>query len=462
MGMLLSMAFSHESQLFFPEIGSFTSKGRCQAISQEKKWDLIGALPKEAVYAKPIGSGHSRVALTERVVIASSARTTPYCPHVPYCGGCTLQHMDYAEQLRFKEEGIQKLFAAYQPQFFPILGCDPPWSYRNKMEFSFSQDKNETPFLGLNLAAGRGRVFNLNVCSIAPLWMSKTVEEVFLFWKKSGLAAFHPRQNRGTFRTLTLREGRNTQKKMVILGVSGNPLFAPPKNVIDLFSESMRRILGEEVSLFLSIHQAIKGHKTQTFEMHLNGKDHIEEKLLLNGKEYVFKISPSSFFQPNTLQAQKLYQRAWDLVEGGEYALDLFAGGATLGMIMADKFKEVEAFEINPYAVMDGKENLVRNAVTNVTIHEVDIFKSLKATQKQVDLVMVDPPRAGLGNKAIEIFANTHPKQILYISCNPLTQLIDLQQIIPLGYELIAVQPLDQFPHTHHIENICLLRKRER
>ena len=373
------------------------------------------------------------------------------CIHFPACGGCTLQNLPYTDQLAQKQQTIESLF----PSALPILPCDDPWYYRNKMEFSFSQNKAGEKFLGLILRKSRGKVFHLHECLISPPWFSQMLAAVRSWWENSDIAAFHFHQGTGSLRTLTIREGRHTGQKMVMLTVSGDPRFALSKASIDSFISAVG---DPSISLFLRIQQCIPKQPTQFFEMHLGGPTHIEEHLHLHDRVLRFKISPSSFFQPNTLQAQKLYSAALRLAAPTSHMhiLDLYCGTATIGLTFAPYVAHVTGIELNPYAVFDAKENAVLNHISNFTIHRGDVGK-LISTLPPPDLVIIDPPRPGLDNPALEGLQALKPPQILYIACNPTTQ---SQKVAALtDYTIEAVQPVDQFPHTHHIENIVHLRR---
>jgi 23S rRNA (uracil1939-C5)-methyltransferase len=245
---------------------------------------------------------------------------------------------------------------------------------------------------------------------------------------------------------------------MAMLTVSGNPQFAITQTQLKSFVEA---IDDASISIFLQIHQAIKGQPTQFFEMHLAGSAHILEEINLDRRKFQFNISPTSFFQPNTEQAEKLFQTALSFpkLTPDSIVYDLYCGTATLGILCAPRVKQVIGIELNPHAIFDGKMNAELNNVSNIELYAGDVAHVL-STQPlpPPDLVILDPPRAGLDAKALEILRRLNPPQILYISCNPKTQAQNLLEL--LGYEVAVIQPVDQFPHTPHIENIIMLLKR--
>jgi 23S rRNA (uracil1939-C5)-methyltransferase len=272
--------------------------------------------------------------------------------------------------------------------------------------------------------------------------------------------------------------------------------------------------LGPQMSIFLRVHQTKKGTPTQFIERHLAGPTYIREELHIAGRVYTFQISPSSFFQPNTYQAQRLYAEVLSHVAPGERVLDLYAGTGTIGMVVSSRAKEVVAVELNPDAVRDGERNASLNQVypeglknwetgkeassgsrsgasdcalehtasedekseekpalseTNFSITrgisnmrflcgDVGAHLASLRAQGDFDTVIVDPPRAGLDPKALHHLASMRPKKIIYISCNPATQAPNVDELKKVGYQVTRVQPVDQFPHTYHIENIVVLQ----
>jgi 23S rRNA (uracil1939-C5)-methyltransferase len=378
------------------------------------------------------------------------------CKHFPSCGGCIAQDIPYELQLQAKQTVIESLYPSLKVS--PIIPCKNPWHYRNKMEFSFSQNKAGDRFLGLILKKSRGKVFNLEECFIAPEGYAEILSRVRTWWEETPLRAFHFRSGEGTLRTFTLRQARRTGQKMALLTVSGNPQFALTQTQLNQFVQA----LGDpSMSIFLQIQQAIAGQPTQFFEMHLAGPAHIVEELSLNGRRFEFKISPTSFFQPNTEQAEVLYQTALNFptLTPDSIVYDLYCGTATLGILCAPRVKQVIGIELNPHAIFDGKMNAEINNLSNIELYCGDVAKVLsEQTLPRPDLVILDPPRAGLDTAALEILRGLSPPQILYISCNPKTQAQNLLELP--DYEKIHIQPIDQFPHTPHIENIVYLSKK--
>lgn len=408
----------------------------------------------------------------------SPQRITPRCVHFASCGGCRWQQISYEQQLHQKEAYVRQCFAPYltsEVAFSPIMPCDPPWNYRNKMEFSFSNNKAKDRFLGLNMSGGKGRVINITECHLTNPWFVEGVKAVNQWWAESGLDAYHPYANTGSLRTLTLREGIRSGDRMAMLTVSGNPDFALYKNHIESFTSFLREAIepdspDQKLSIFLRIQQIAKGTPTNFYEMLLYGPDHIREVLTIDDKEgeaprsLLFHISPSAFFQPNTRQSERLYSQALRMAEIPPKSViyDLYCGTGTLGICAAKSAKQVISIELSPESSLDARTNAKLNEIDNITIYQGDVGKvlnQLKEENKLVhpDLVMVDPPRSGLDANALNQLIEQKPAKILYISCNPLSQSANIGVLIEKGYRLTAVQPVDQFPQTIHIENIAIL-----
>ncbi len=403
------------------------------------------------------------------ILTPSPDRTPPRCIHFSVCGGCRLQHLPYENQLQFKESYVKNLFHDWldTAQFSPILAADSPWNYRNKMEFSFSQNKAGEKFLGLMMA--RGRVVDLQECHLVHPWFVETLKAVRTWWASTSLSAYHPYKDTGALRTLTLREGFNSGDRIVFLTVSGNPDYALHKSDIEGFVKAVQQAATpanaeSHLGISLRIHQAIKGQPTEFFEMPLKGADYARETLQVGSVALDFQISPAAFFQPNPKQAEKLFTRAIEMagIKKDAVVYDLFCGTGTLGICAAPFAKQVLGIEWIPEAVYDARANAAANGLENTTFLEGDVYTLLREiidTERfsLPDLVFIDPPRAGLGEKAIAALLELAPPTLVYISCNPKTQAADLKSLTQ-KYRVEEIQPVDQFPQTPHIENIVLLK----
>ncbi len=422
--------------------------------------EVVGSVVGDTVLVE-IGKKKKKVYSTtlKEIIDPSSDRVLPRCKHVGACGGCTWQQKNYSAQLRVKRDQVAALFAK-KP--LPIIPSEDPWRYRNKMEYTFSQNKDGDKFLGLIIARSKGRVVNLEECHLTASWFIDVLASVREWWNQSPLKAYHTYSNRGTLRTLTLREGKRMGGKMVFITISGNPEYTINKTELTTFKEAVLKALpGETPSIFLRIQRIAKGTPTAFYEMHLHGPDLIEEILHVNSRPLIFKISPDSFFQPNPLQAEKLYSHALKLADPQptDIVFDLYCGTGTLGIVFAPYVKKVIGIELSPYAICDAEQNIKANNISNFTLHKGDVGAVLSHIIDCPDLAIIDPPRSGLEPSALKHLIRLLPKKILYISCNPLTQSQNISELLPHGYTLKTLQPIDQFPHTYHLENIALLEK---
>lgn len=443
----------------------------------EVSFTIPGDQARVQLLRKRAGQYQSRL---EEIVSPSKERIEPRCKHFGLCGGCRWQQMPYDLQLQIKQQIVLKHFSGLidlETDVRSILPSVNLWHYRNKMEFTFSTDKAKNNYLGLIMDSGKGRVFHLTECHLPNTWFVEALNATREWWKESGLDAYHARGNHGSLRTLTLREGQRTGDRMVNLTVSGNPSFALKKHQLESFVSTIRKSVEPidpdmRLSIFLTIHQAIKGQPTRFFEMHLYGQDHIREILNIKTdpakapKPITFKISSSAFFQPNTAQAEVLYNTMLNLAQISKSGViyDLYCGTGTLGIIAAARAKEVVGIELSPEASLDAKANAHENGMHNVSILTGTVHEKLADIRREnlfplPDYVLVDPPRAGLESEAINHLTAMSPKKIIYISCNPATQAKNILEICEAGYRLTTLQPVDQFPHTIHIENIAILSK---
>jgi len=397
----------------------------------------------------------------ERVITPSPIRTPPRCPHFGLCGGCSTQHISYAMELEGKEAHIRKLFEAYPVQ--PIIASPVEWGYRNKMEFSFSQNKEGRKFFGFIMSGTRGHVLDVTECPLAPEWFSLAVSAVREWWQERPLLAFGFHSGLGSLRSMTCRHGFSSGDRMVILTVSGNPEYALRQEDLDTFRECIERIPHPAgLSVVLRIHQAIRGHETTFYEMILSGPDFIREKLHVLDRDLEFRIGPRTFFQPNSKSAEVLYEKALDLAEIGpsDVVYDLYCGAGTIGMCAAARAGKVIGIELSPESCYDAGVNIEALGLRNVTIYKGDVGAVL-AAEKLIfpDVVICDPPREGLRHDAVELISALPAQRLVLISCNPVTQAANITDLVGRGWKVAHIQPVDQFPHTRHIENIIICQR---
>lgn len=406
------------------------------------------------------------------LVEPSPKRVEPRCKHFNECGGCVWQNLSYENQLVYKEqqirETLQHLGGFSEGEVTrvvrPILGCAEPWNYRNKMELSFARSADGEVMLGLHKPKMRHEVFDMEECFLQSELVAELAQEVLAFAREEGLNVFDDRTQDGLLRNLVIREGKNTGEVMVNLVTSINS-FPQSLKFKEQFSGGKwsERI----TSLLWTTVMQIPGTPTWTESQILAGKEVIHEELRLEtGRVLRFEISRDAFFQPNTKQAEKLYAAAIELagLSGEEIVYDLYCGTGTIGLFCAHASKHVYGIEVVKNAVENARANARRNDVKNIDFVVGDVGESLHGKFGPVeapkpDVVIVDPPRAGLNPDVPEKIAELGGQKIVYVSCNPSTQTRDIKEFQKLGYRLEVAQPVDMFPHTYHIENVALLVK---
>ena len=283
---------------------------------------------EEVEITPPFKKKGARFAEALKVVKPSPERIKPFCPHFGECGGCLVQHWDYAKELEWKERFVKELFKDFDGiDFHPILGAERVQNWRNKMEFSFAP----TGEVGLYRFFGKRDIFDTHHCSLGPPWFQEALDAIRLFKNEHHLLSYDPIKNKGSLRHLTMRHGYRTDDRLIFLTISEESWT---EQQLSAYKELGDRF---NASLFLVTQKVAPGQETKYIEQHITGKNHLVEKLTVSGKELSFQISPRAFFQPNPLQAEKVYQQAFDLLklQRDEILLDLFAGTGTLGLFAA-------------------------------------------------------------------------------------------------------------------------------
>ena len=407
------------------------------------------------------------------VVEPSKLRVPARCKHFDRCGGCTWQNLTYEEQLKFKSEQVWETLKhlggfsedELERIMKPIVGYESevgPWEYRNKMEFSFGTPSKEdqTPLLGLHLPKRRFDILNVEECFLPGGIAAEVVEVVREFAREEGLSVYHATRNEGFLRNLVVREGKNTGDVMVNLVTAPGDFKARERLIERLMTGEWA---GRITSLLWTQKVQQRGVRTRMETQVLAGAPMIHEELRLESGEVLrFEVGPDAFFQPNTRQAQVLYGKAIELagLTGKEVVYDLYCGTGTIGMFCAHAAREVYGIEINETAVKNAARNAAKNGIENVHFVAADVGKILSDVDfPRPDVVIVDPPRAGLSGDMPQQVVDLEAPVIVYVSCNPATLARDLRFLTQNGYVLDSVQPVDMFPQTTHIENVSLLKK---
>ena len=393
----------------------------------------------------------------------------PVCPHFGICGGCHWQDISYEAQLFWKRahvvECLQHIAGAGETEVEPIIASPEELHYRNKMEFTFSQRRwllaeeldwefgREALFaLGLHIRGLFDKVFNIDTCFLQSLEASAILREIRQWAVKSGLEAYSIRTHEGFWRFLVIREARSTGQVLIHLITSGDPRA---DNSVDRLSDHLRSRFPRVTTLIHSINDKKSQVAIGDSSRILFGPGFIEERL----GELRFQVSAHSFFQTNTLGAQKLYETVGRLAGfvGTEKVWDLYCGTGSIGLYLASRVRSVIGIELVEDAVHDAHENCRINAIDNCRFLAGDLKDVIgKASQMgHPDVVIVDPPRAGMHPKVTQALLEILPGRIIAVSCNPASLARDA--VLLLGaYDIKVVQPIDLFPHTPHVE--CIVR----
>jgi 23S rRNA (uracil1939-C5)-methyltransferase len=402
----------------------------------------------------------------------SDKRVEPVCPHFGTCGGCKWQNMGYEHQLFYKQQEIEnnlkRLGKIELPEFQPILGSAKQYSYRNKMEFSFSDNKwltleqiksdeiiENRNALGFHIPGMWDKILDLNICYLQDDPSNAIRDFIKAKAEELNLAFFNTRKQEGFLRTLMIRT--TSIGEVMVLVQFFHEDEANRKALLNAIAEKFPKL----TSLLYVINN--KGNDTiYDQEVHLySGRDHIFEEM----EGLKFKINAKSFYQTNSEQAYELYKITRDFagLTGKELVYDLYTGTGTIAQFVAKNAKKVIGVEAVPDAIAAAKENAQLNKIDNVDFYVGDMKKVFNetfiSTHGKPDVVITDPPRDGMHGDVVAQLLKLAAERIVYVSCNSATQARDLA-LMDSQYKVVKVQPVDMFPQTHHVENVVLLEKR--
>lgn len=375
------------------------------------------------------------------------------CPIYRKCSGCQMQNLPYPDQLRWKQAQVQKLLGRYGHIPF-IIGMDNPCHYRNKVQTIFGRTRAGKIVSGI-WQSREERIAITDSCMIEDEKASAIAATVRRLLPAFKLEPYDLRTGRGFFRHLLVRRAVKTDQLMAVL-VTASPIF-PQKTA---FARALLKAHPDITTLVLNINEGDTALMLGSREEVLFGPGYIEDRLC----GLTFRISPRSFYQVNPVQTEVLYGKALEFagLTGTERVIDAYCGIGTIGLTAAGKAGEVIGIESNAAAVRDARENARLNGIQNIRFVEADAGRCLAEMAKEkerVDLVLMDPPRAGSDRRFLSSLLKLAPQKIVYISCNPETLARDLQTLTGGGYRVKRMQPVDMFPWTHHTEVVCLLSK---
>ncbi|MBD5320081.1 MAG: 23S rRNA (uracil(1939)-C(5))-methyltransferase RlmD [Bacteroides sp.] len=409
----------------------------------------------------------------DRMVRPSDIRVEPRCEHFTVCGGCRWQHLPYEFQLKCKQkqvtDALERIAKVDLPEISPIKGSNEIWGYRNKMEYTFSNKKwltfdqlrsgEEFPdrdAAGFHIPGAFDKVLDINCCHLQDDLGNRIRLFVKQFGKENGYTFYDLREQHGLLRTLMIRIA-STGEVMVVM-VFGED----DREKIEALMQAIKDNFPEITSLQYVINTKV------------NDTIADQEILLYSGREYIleemeglrFRVGPKSFYQTNSRQAYELYKVARDMagLTGSELVYDLYTGTGTIANFVARRARQVIGIEYVEDAIKDAKINSAENGIANTLFYAGDMKDVLTdefvERHGRPEVMIVDPPRAGMHGDVVNVILNARPETIVYVSCNPATQARDLS-LLDVAYTVEAVQPVDMFPHTHHVENVVKLKLRK-
>jgi 23S rRNA (uracil1939-C5)-methyltransferase len=459
--------FNQYSSLSIENAGS---EGKCIARHEGKVIMVDHAVPGDIVSAKvyEIKKRFEFARITE-LEKASEDRVATFCAHFGTCGGCKWQQMSYSAQLKYKQQQVQDAFERLGkfpfPPLNPIIGSVQTEYYRNKVEFSFTDrkwltnkedigtlDKATNAGLGFHIPGRFDKVFEVETCYLMHPLQNEIRNSIGKFCKENDYDFFNLYGKTGLMRNLMLRN--NSKGEWMLVVSFGEAKEDKIEALLTHIKDSFPQISSLMYVVNDKLNDTIHDLEIKLF----SGNDHLIESL----EEFKFKIGPKSFFQTNTLQTLNLYSEARKMagLTGKELVYDLYTGVGTIALFVSKLAAKVVGIEYVPQAIEDAKINAQLNQINHTHFFAGDMKDLLTETfieaNGKPDVVITDPPRAGMHQDVIEQLLRVEPKKIVYVSCNPATQARDIA-LMQEKYNVTQVQAVDMFPHTHHVENIALL-----
>lgn len=452
------------------EITGIAAEGKALTRINDMVVFVPYCVPGDVVDLQVTKKKHSFMeARVERLVKPSEHRCEPVCKHYGECGGCKWQILPYEEQLRYKQQQIvdnlTRIGKVELPEISPILGSRHIYEYRNKLEFTFSDRKwlswdviraagglehVDTAYgVGFHIPNCFDKVLDITECHLMPDINNRIRNSIRDFAREHSISFYNEHAHEGQLRTLIIRT--NHKGEVMLIVVWGE---APDMRLMEYLQQTFPEI----VSLLYVVNQKLNDTISDQ-EVHVfAGQDHIMEQM----EDLQFKVGPKSFYQTNTEQAYELYKVAREFAEltGNELVFDLYTGTGTIANFVAHQAKQVIGIEYVPEAIEDAKVNARLNRLDNTLFFAGDMKDILNgdfiAHYGRPDVIITDPPRAGMHEDVVKTILAAEPKRIVYVSCNPATQARDLN-LLDAKYKVTRVQPVDMFPHTQHVENMVLL-----
>ncbi len=452
--------------LFDVEIVDISVEGKGIARMDGNVFFIENAVPHDKVKISVVCKKRRYFeAKTVEIITPSEYRETPFCKHFYLCGGCQWQHLNYTAQLTFKQKQVydqlERIGKIEVKTKYPIVASDVITGYRNKMEYTFSTHKwfvhndDHSPLtLGFHIPKRFDKVLDIEECFLQSE-PSNQIRNTIRAWAIENKCSFYDyKQHTGFLRNLIIRSNRKGEFMVILSAAEHHP------EIIHDFSAMLLSSFPSIISLYIANNTKMNDSLENTELKLLKGEKYLTEEI----RGLRFLISPVSFFQTNPAQAEKLYGIVleWAALTGNELVFDLFCGTGTISLILAQKAKMVVGIESVVRAIEDAQNNARINGIQNVDFITGDVKQvineqSMKKYGKP-DLIVLDPPRAGMHPDVIQGLISLLPEKIIYVSCNASTQARDLTLLSPF-YSVEKSQPVDMFPYTSHVENVVELRK---
>ena len=407
-----------------------------------------------------------------RLVKPSELRVAPFCEHFGVCGGCKFQHLPYDYQLQCKQQqvtdALERIAKVELPSISPILGSAHATHYRNKMEFTFSnkcwltseqlqsgEEFSDRNAVGFHIPKAFDKVLDIKKC-----WLQDDISNQLRLFLRSytlskGYTFFDIRNNTGLMRNMMVRTASTGEIMLVVVFGDDNPPAI--KDVMGAVAQKF-----PQITCLMHVVNLKRNDSLGDQEFVLDyGRDYIEEEM----EGLKFRVGPKSFYQTNSLQAYELYKvaRSFAALTGSELVYDLYTGTCTIANFVSRQAKHVIGIEYVPEAIEDAKLNSRVNGIDNTEFFAGDMKDLLTddfiAEHGRPEVMIIDPPRAGMHPDVVQVILNAEPLRLVYVSCNPATQARDLA-LLDAKYKVTAVQPVDMFPHTQHVENVVALERR--
>ena len=442
------------------EVDKMEFGGTSVSLLGNREIHMKGGITGQKVKAsvKKTRSGKADVKMLELLENSPLETETP-CKHFNVCGGCSILSVPYEKQLEIKERQVMDLFLAqdiFGFNFQGIQGSPQAKEYRNKMEYTFGDEMKDGPLtLGLHKKGKHIDILTVDGCFLVDDDFITVLTSTVEYFNEKKVPYYRTMSHKGYLRNLVVRKGINTNELMVNIVTSSQEDFDMNDYKDMLLKLDLK---AELVSILHTINDGLADAVNCDELRVLHGRDYIQEEIL----GLKFKISPFSFFQTNTKGAEDLYSIAREFVGNHEnkVVFDLYSGTGTIGQVMAGAAKKVYGIEIIEEAVVAANQNAKLNGLTNCEFIAGDVAKTVKNLKEKPDLIIVDPPRPGVHKDAVRDIAGFGANEIIYISCNPKTLVLDLVEFKNYGYEVEKVKCMDMFPNTPHVETVVKLFKK--